>query len=161
MPIAPDATPPVIEVSSAGAPLLQVWSDGGIAWSGDTLRGGSSLQTATIDPAAVIDAIKAIRSSALLGGRWTDEVRSGPDAAVTTVRVRDGDNLIVDVGSWHERFEADPRLVVTAAGVEPLNGRPREAVLAQQPADYRLFRQRWDEVLSRLRRLVPRKGSRP
>jgi hypothetical protein len=146
---------PVIEVRRAGAPLLQVWLDGRIAWSDDMVRGGLPLHTATIDPAAVIDAIEAIRSSALLGRSWTGEVRTGPDADVTTVRVRDGEKLIVDVGSWHEAFEVDPRLVVTATGVEPLNGRSREAVLARQPADYRLFRQRWDEVLGRLRRLIP------
>jgi len=151
----PDATPPVIEVKLSGAPLLEVWPDGRIAWSGDTLRGGSPLQRATIDPAAVTSTIEAIRSSALLGGRWTGEVRTGPDADVTTVRVRDGDIVLVDVGSWHERFEVDPRLVVTATGVESLSGRSREDVLAQQPTDYRLFRQRWDEVLGRLRRLVP------
>lgn len=151
----PDVMPPAIEINSSGAPLLQVWPDGRIAWSGDTVRGGSPLHVATVDPAAVADAIEAIRSSALLGGRWIGEVRTGPDADVTTVRVRDGDTLIVDVGSWHERFEADPRLVVTATGVEPLNDRSREAVLTQQPTDYRLFRQRWDEVLGRLRRLVP------
>lgn len=157
MPIAPDVMAPVIEVSSSGAPLLQVWSDGRIAWSGDTVRGGSPMQMATIEPAAVYGTIEAIRRSTLLGGRWTDEVRTGPDSDVTRVRVRDGDTVIVDVSSWHERFEVDPRLVVTAAGVEPLNGRSREAVLAQQPADYRLFRQRWDQVLGRLRRLVPTK----
>ena len=155
MPTVRDATTPAIEVSSsASGPLLQVWPDGRIAWSGDTIRGGSPVRTGTIDPAAVNSAIQDIRGL-LRGEPWTAEVRAGPDADVTTVRVRDGDTLLVDVGSWHERFEADPRLVVTAAGVEPLNGRSREAVLAQQPAEYRLFRQRWDAVLGRLRGLVP------
>ena len=145
----------MIEIRSSRAPLLQVWSDGRIAWSGDTVSGGSPLQTATIEAAAVADAIEAIRSSALRGGCWIGEVRTGPDADVTSVRVWDGDTLIVDVASWHERFEADPRLVVTATGVEPLGGRSREAVLAQQPPEYRLYRQRWTEVVDRLRRLVP------
>ena len=155
MPIAPDAAGPVIEVEAAGAPLLRVWSNGRIDWSGDTVRAGSPLQTATIDPAKVAGAIAAIRGSPLRGGRWIDEIRTGPDAKVTTVRVRDGETPIVYVGSWHELFEADPRLVVTAGGVEPLDGRSRKSVLAQQPVEYRLFRRRWDEVLGRLRSLVP------
>jgi hypothetical protein len=150
--------PPAIEVSLADAPLLQVWADGRIAWSVDTVRGGLPLRTAMIEPAAVIGAIGAIRNGALPGGHWTDEVRTGPGAEMTTVRVRDGNTLIVDVASWHERFETDPRLVVTAAGVEPLNGRSREAVLAQQPAEYRLFRQRWDNLRSHLCRLIPTPG---
>ena len=156
IPTVPKTMSPVIEIKRAGAPVLQVWLDGRIAWSADMVRGGLPLHTATIDPAAVTDTIEAIRNSALLGRIWTGEIRTGPDAETTTVRVRDGEALIVDVGSWHEGFELDPRLVVTATGVEPLNGRSREAVLAQQPADYRLFRQRWDDVLSRLRGLVPR-----
>jgi hypothetical protein len=151
----PEMMSPAIEVRRAGAPLLQMWIDGRIAWSDDIVRGGLPLHTATIEPAAVIGAIETIRNSVLLGGSWTGEVRTGPDAEVTTAQVRDGETLIVDVASWHEGFEADPRLVVTATGVEPLDGRSREAVLAQQPADYRLFRQRWDEVLNRLRRLIP------
>lgn len=155
MPIVPDVMMPVIEVSSSGTTLLQVWLDGRIMWSGDTIRSGSPLQMATIDPADVTSTIKAIRDSVLLGGCWIGEVRTGPDADVTIVRVWDDDTLIVDVGSWHERFEADPDLVVTATGVEPLHGRSRNAVLAQQPTDYRRFRQRWNEVLSRLRRLIP------
>jgi hypothetical protein len=152
----PEMMSPVIEVMRDGAPLLQVWLDGRIAWSDDIVRGGLPLRTASIEPAAVIGAIEAIRNSVLLGGRWIGEVRTGPDADLTTVQVRDGETLIVDVGSWHEGFEADPRLVVTATGVEPLTGRSREAVLAQQPANYRLFRRRWDEVLSRLRGLIPK-----
>lgn len=147
--------PPAIEVNSSAGPLLQVWPDGRIAWSGDMAQGGSALKTATVPPDTVLKTIDAIRSSSLLGGPWIGDVRTGPDADVTTVKVRDHGALIVDVGSWHERFEADPRLVVTAAGVEPLGDRSREAVLARQPADYRLFRRRWDEVLGRLRRLVP------
>lgn len=156
---APDAMP-VIEVTTPNAVLLQVWSDGRIEWSGDTVRGGSSMRRATVDPTAVSRAIEAIRDTVLHGGRWTGEVRTGPDAEVTTVQVRQGDTLIVDVGSWHERFELDPRLVVTASGVEPLDDRSRDEVLAQQPDDYRLFRRRWDEVLGHLRRLVPRRIER-
>jgi hypothetical protein len=150
----PDDTP-AIEIALSGEPLLQVWSDGRIAWSGDAISGGSPLQTARIDPAAVTGAIAAIRNSALSGGRWIGDVRTGPGSPVTTVRVTDEDVLIVDVASWHERFEADPRLVVTAGGVEPLGTRRREAVLAQQPGDYQLFRRQWEDVLGRLRRLIP------
>jgi hypothetical protein len=147
--------PPVIEVKTPDGPLVQVWADGRIAWSTDAVRGGPPLRTATVDPAAVASTIAAIRDRALFGGRWVGDVRTGPDAAVTTVRVWDGNALIVDAGSWHERFEADPRLVVTATGVEPLDGRSRADVRAKQPADYQLFRQRWDEVLGRIRRLIP------
>lgn len=151
----PDDTP-AIDVALSGEPLLRVWSDGRITWSDDNISGGSPLQTARIDPAAIADTIAAIRSG-LPEGRWIGEVRTGPGSAVTTVRVRDEDVSIVDVASWHERFEADPRLVVTATGVEPLGDRRREVVLAQQPADYQRFRRQWDDVLGRLRRLVPQR----
>jgi len=153
----PDITQPTIEIVSADGPLLQVWPDGRIAWSDDTIGGGPTMRTSAISPAAVTSAIEAIRNSPLLGGQWINEVRTGPGSSMTRVRVRDGSGLIVDAGSWHPRFEADPRLVVTAAGVEPLNSRSREEVLLQQPADYRLFRQRWEEVLGRLRGLIPAK----
>ena len=155
MPTVPDGSLPVIDVSTSGVPRLQVWSDGHIAWSDDLHRGASSLQTATVEPVVVTRTIAAIRSNLLPGGCWIGETYTGPDAEVTTVRIREGDTLIVDVASWHERFESNPQLVVTATGVEPLNGRSREEVLAQQPGDYQTFRRRWERMFEYLRQLIP------
>ena len=149
---------PAVSVSVDGAHLLQVYDDGRLEWSEDQINGAPPLHHARIDPARMARVISEIRTSELVGGSWTGEVHTGPDARKTSVVVRGGDGVIVDVASWHELFEADPRLVVTSTGVQPLGERTREAVLAQEPADYRRFRRRWDFVLGRLRSLIPGRG---
>jgi hypothetical protein len=155
----PDRSQPAISIRRGDQLVLAIFRDGFIEWATEGDRAGATL-CGHIDAAAVDEVIGELRSSPLLGGAWTGELYTGPDSTYTSVLVRDGDTVLVDVGSWHELFEADPRLVATAGGVQPLGGRSREEVFAQQPAPYRKFRERWDYVLSRLRSLIPIAGVR-
>ena len=119
------------------------------------MNGGPPLHTAKIDPALVARTIADIEAETSGSSGWLDETWTGPDARHTSLVVRSGDREIVRLASWHELFEADPRLVVTATGVQPLGTRSRDSVFEGQPAEYRRFRSRWNKMRERLRQLLP------
>lgn len=130
--------------------VFAAWPDGVIAWSDDVVNGGGPYQIARVDAAAVSRGVQEIAH----GGEWLAERRFGPDARWTHLLVDLGGQAVVDVGSWHELAELNPNLVVTAAGIEPLAGRSRTAVLAAQPSSYREFRERWARVKTRALSLI-------
>ena len=113
---------------------------------------------ARIEAETVERVIRELRAGELSGGKWVGERYTGPDAEATRILVRDGDETIVDVASWHEGFESDPRLAATATGIVPLDGKTREEVLATQPAAYQEFRRRWQRVMALLRSLIPQES---
>jgi hypothetical protein len=150
----PDPIPPAISINRGDTCLLRAFRDGRIEWLEPDAT-ASSMHHSHIDPAAVTALIEELRTNQLLGGSWTGDIYHGPGSNPTIVSIRDGEQVIVDARSWHEQFESDPRLAVTATGVAPLNGESREQVLERQPSRYRDFRKRWDYVLGRVRSLVP------
>jgi hypothetical protein len=137
--------------------VFAVWNDGMIVWSEDQIRGGPPYYMAHVDPAGVARTIDEISR----GGRWIGEWRFGPDARWTHIQVRAGDELVADVGSWHEIAEASRGVVATATGNEALDNRQPADVLASQPADYRAFRARWDSVRNDMQKLIPASGTPP
>jgi len=48
--------------------------------------------------------------------------------------------------SWHELFEQNPKLVVTAAGVGGIPGKTRQEMLESQSEQYKHFRAVWDSI---------------
>ncbi len=146
---------PAIDISVGDAPVLRVWKGGLIEWSEDQMNGGPPLHTAKIDPALVARTIADIEAETSGSSGWLDETWTGPDARHTSLVIRSGDREIVNLASWHELFEANPRLIVTATGVQPLGARSRNSVFEGQPAEYRRFRSRWNKMRERLRQLIP------
>jgi len=116
--------------------------------------GGPPYRLARLAPEDVVQAIQAVAT----GGRFVGQRYYGPDARRMEMIMEAGSERIVDVASWHEIVERDPGLVATAAGIEPLDGRDRAAVLAAQPAAYRAFRARWDAVKLLALQLCPDEG---
>ncbi|MEO8597316.1 MAG: hypothetical protein ABI759_28615 [Candidatus Solibacter sp.] len=146
----PDASL-VISICRGHALIIQIMRSGRIEW----MQRDGGRRLGSVDPERVATFIEQLRSRELPGGKWVGQRYTGPDAEATGILVRDGDENIVDVASWHDNFEEDSRLVATATGIVPLDGRTRDEVLAGQPQAYREFRQRWDRVMGLIRELVP------
>jgi hypothetical protein len=132
--------------------VLAAWPNGRVLWSEDAIRGGPPYRERLARPQEIDQALADVLEMA--GRRPFEEVHTGPDAGYTTITVWQGGEPALHLGSWHELFEADGGLIVTAGGVEPLFGRDRLEVLAAQPADYRSFRALWEAVKARLTRLA-------
>jgi hypothetical protein len=81
----------------------------------------------------------------------------GPDSKTTRIAINDGRRRLM-LESWHELYEQNSNTVATAAGLEPLQGRNREAVLREQPEEYRQFRNTWSEIRRSVEALIPRHG---
>jgi hypothetical protein len=154
-----DVPAPAIEIVSTGsrhvdAAILRVWRDGRVVWSADPISGGPPYRVGAGDPAKIAGALAVLSAE----GRWTKDYRTGPCARWTRILVRGDDGPIIDVGSWHEVVEQDPRLFAGAGSMQSLEGRPRAEVLAEQPAEYLAFRARWDRVKRALLAVTPPSG---
>jgi hypothetical protein len=99
-----------------------------------------------------------LETDGLSRGPICSEAHFGPDAPFTTIAMAQGQRRVSMI-SWHEVFEQSPTCVATSAGVEVLNGRDREAVVAAEPESYRRFRRLWKETRDRLAALIPNSGS--
>jgi len=128
--------------------ILAAWPDGRVMWSEDVIHGGPPYHERQARPQDIEQALAD--ALALTGRQPLEAVHTGPDASYTAITVWQGRQPALQLGSWHELFEANSELVVTAGGVEPLSGRDRLEVLAAQPAGYRAFRVLWKAVKSRL-----------
>jgi hypothetical protein len=143
-----------VNIVRGNTTVLEVMRSGRIEWT----RSDGVRRLARIDAARVEQVVQELRTGELSGGKWVGERYTGPDAEATRIVVRDGDETIIDVASWHENFESDPRLAATVTGIIPLAGKSREEVLAAQPAGYQEFRRRWQRVIALLRSLIPQDG---
>ena len=130
--------------------IFVAWPDGVIAWSDDVVSGGAPYRMGQVEASALSECLRELA----LDGRWLGERRLGPDARWTHLVVNESAGALIDVGSWHELAERNPNLVATATGLEPLDGRSRDAVLAAQRSSYVEFRQRWVKVKRRALALV-------
>lgn len=138
--------------------IVAIWRNGRVVWSQDQIEGGPPYHVGQADPKLVARALEEIRQ-AIVKNNWPS-VRHhfGPDSLRTQIVVYDDQEKILEIVSWHELFEINENLVVTATGVEPLQGRERANVLAAQPATYRSFRQQWQYVKERMLQLIPETG---
>lgn len=141
-------TPPglVFDKKPVDRTVAKVYSDGRMAWSKNGIRGGEPFQTGRTNP----EQIHKLMSSLDKRGAFTDKALTrawfGPDAQTTIIEIRDGKKTL-RMESWHELFELNPKLIVTArGGVETLGDRSREEVQKAQPEDYKRFRAVWDLV---------------
>ncbi|MHB8903149.1 MAG: hypothetical protein ACYC6Y_30680 [Thermoguttaceae bacterium] len=134
--------------------VVAVWRDGVVIWSANQQEGGSPYFTARLPSTTVGSVLRQLDAE----GLFNDPVRSdryfGPDAGFTTLAICDGSHRL-RMSSWHEQFERNGNLVALASGVTALNGRSRDQLLAQEPEEYRHFRQAWNTVRSALTSMVP------
>lgn len=76
----------------------------------------------------------------------------GPSASYTEVVLRDHGHRVCFM-SWHEWAEDNPGLVATEHGIQPLDGRDRQQILAEQGQAYKAFRLKWDLIRAGARKL--------
>jgi hypothetical protein len=129
-----------------------VWSDGRIVW-----RVGGSMRQARIDPKKIDELIQKLHRDGVFGDGKAYYGNVGPDSTFDMIDVQMPDRRL-QISSWHEVFEQNAKSVVTSRGVEALEGRDRDAVLAAEPPEYRRFRRIWSEIRTTVRSWVPSTG---
>lgn len=156
-------TPPAIAVMIEGhlepepRILAAVWPDGEIIWSKNATDGGPPFLVARVDAAKVREFLARLEKEQVFRKNEDFLVHLGPDASYHTLRLRSGKQQ-VELSSWHELFEENPKLIATSHGIEPLDGRKRDEVLRADTKEYQAFRQLWHDIRSFTKGLVPKEG---
>jgi hypothetical protein len=147
-------------LDSAGEPGLigAVWGDGYAVWSEDDLKGGGPFFHGHIPKDRVASLLSRLTADGLFADARLAQVNFGPDSRFTTILVRTGGKAL-KIQSWHERSEANGRLIASSAGLEPLDGTTRLAALKRQPAEYLYYRAVWGELRAAIQGLLTARGT--
>lgn len=136
--------------------LIAVWPDGTIIWSGDQVHGGPPYRQGRTDAAKLAAFLVRLEKQGLLK-KYADILETGPDSSYHLIRIVSGKTR-ASLGSWHEIFERNPKLVVTSRGVTSLGDKTREEELRNDDPAYREFRKHWQEIRTFTTKLIPPKG---
>jgi hypothetical protein len=144
--------------SSEPGVILAVWQEGRVLWSKNSHNGGPPYYEGQIPAGKVRQVLEELARR----GYLDNPILNNPshvvlDGGYTGIFVRYGQRRL-GMESSHELYEQDPRLVATDTGIESLEGRSRENVLAQTPRSYRKFRAAWQDVRNILQRAIPLRG---
>jgi hypothetical protein len=134
--------------------LVAVYRDGRILWSRDTLTGGPPYATGDVPPETIYRTLEALEAQGVFEGLTRQEGHYSPHGIFTGIAISDGDRRLMML-SWHEFAESDGASVRTSSGLQPLRGRSRSQVLADQPESYRRFRENWSALRDALNALIP------
>lgn len=134
--------------------ILAAWNDGGIVWSDDEIRGGRPYHEGHIAPHRLSSFFKELTARGVSAERLERRSYFGPDSDYLAIALCSG-RYSLDLQSWHELFETRPNTVATARAISPLTDKSRQQVLAEQPEDYRRFREFWTFIRTAARELVP------
>lgn len=137
--------------------VCAVWRDGRALWSGDRVTGGAPYLRGRIARPEAERLFGTLRQSVAAQGRLGRLDHLGPDSRFTVIDIH-VDGTRTRMRSWHELAELSSRVVGTARGIELLQGREREDVLARQPQEYRQFRAEWSGIREAVHRAIPREG---
>jgi hypothetical protein len=146
---------------SSGEPqlVLAIWGDGRALWSEDRLRGGAPYRAGQIDPKRLTALLSRLERDGFFANERLSRGHFGPDSQFTTILVRSGKKQL-KMASWHELSEAGGTVVATGAGLVPLAGRSRLAVLARESAEYLHYRLAWGELRAGASGLIPSESKR-
>lgn len=147
-------------LDSAGEPglIAAVWGDGYAVWSEDDLKGGAPFFHGQVPKERVASLLSRLRADGLFVDARLAQANFGPDSRFTTILVRTGGDAL-RMQSWHERNEANGRLIASSSGLEPLDGTSRLAALKRQPAEYLYYRAVWAELRAAIQGLLPARGA--
>lgn len=112
----------------------------------------------TTAPGPIEAAFREVESAvaeAAITDKWALLV---PDAGSLEIRAEIGGRTIT-LASCHLHFESDPRLVVTARGVESLAGRSRTDVIDAQPLAFQRGRKAFERSVSAIMQYVQTRGA--
>ena len=137
--------------------ILLIWRTGRVVYSGDQVGGGPPYYSGQIAPGRLERALARLDSQGVFSMLHPYMHNYGVDSDYTVIDIS-ADSQELQLRSWHELFELNPGLVSTSGGVEALEGRDRQAVLAEEPEDFRMFRRQWRAIRDELRKLIPDDG---
>src|SRR5688572_27144501 len=106
---------------------LAAWHDGRIVWR--TPEG--QLLAGRFDPAKLEELLARLHEEGVFGTGKTEFGNLGPDSSFDVIEVRLHDREL-QMRSWHELYGDGVEVLVTANGVEWLEGRDAAAVMAEQ-----------------------------
>jgi hypothetical protein len=131
---------------------VAVWHDGCILW-----RSESGMRRGQVEPSKLVELLQRLHREGVFGDGTVYYGSFGPDSSYEVIDVRTPDRRLT-LASWHDLFEKNEKTVATSHGIESLEGRNREAVLAAEPEEYRRFRRIWTEIRSTVQSWVPPDG---
>lgn len=149
----PDAT----NVVTGPRLVAALWGDGKIIWSDQRIAGGPPYFHGRFDAKKLEALLGSLQSQSALTNAAFPRLWFGPDSSTMRIAVNDGQYHLA-LESWHESFEQSSNLVATAQSVRSLEGRSRDEVLREQPADYRQFRSAWREIRDKVAEMTPAQG---
>lgn len=132
---------------------IKAWGDGRIVW----LSKGASFE-GHFDPVSFDALIKRLDHEGAFSDENARHNYTGPDSGYEVIEVQLADRSL-RLESWHEAAERSSEVVGTHHGLELLEGRNREAVLAAQPSEYRRFRRIWSDIRSTVESWIPANGT--
>jgi hypothetical protein len=125
--------------------VAKVYSDGRLVWSKNGIKGGEPLFKGQVDPKLIGKLMSELDKQGAFEDKTLKRAWVGPDAASTIIEIKDGKKTL-KMQSWHELYETNSKLIVTAAGIGTLGNRSREEVMKAQPEDYKHFLAVWDLI---------------
>jgi hypothetical protein len=127
--------------------IVAVWEDGRIIWSGDQWKGGAPYRVGCVAPERVQKLLIDLDNRDLFKDPIRYTRRFPIDCPYTSITIAAGSKRL-GMSSNHENIERAVR------------NRPNHSMgFADQPEDYRRFRQVWDDLRATLDSLIP-EGSR-
>jgi hypothetical protein len=129
-----------------------VWGDGRIVWRVD-----HSLLQGRIDTKKIDELLQRLHREGVFGDGKASYHAFGPNSSFEVIKVQLADRQL-ELCSWHELYGQGPDALVTSQGVELLEGRNRDAVIAAQPPEWKRFRSVWSDIRLTVRSWVPSEG---
>ena len=152
--------PPLPGSTNTGPRIIAaLWSDGRIVHSEAPLKGGPPFRAGRFQPERLVTLLDTLDRKGAFSDQALRRPYVGPDAGFITILIDDGRRRL-KLQSWHELFEENTNLVATAQAIATLDGRKRDEVLAQQPEEYRRFRNIWAGIRQAVAAVIP-KETRP
>ncbi len=134
---------------------LAVWEDGHILWSsGSEGMNERRYCLSRISPETIQTVLFRMDAQGVFRAFEGKIGYAVPDSGFDAVIISTG-TFQLNMISVHEGIERDQDLVATTHGIENLQGRNRDQVLAGQPEQYRRFRAIWGQVKAAIRPLIP------
>lgn len=125
--------------------IFAAWDDGYVVWSRDHRKGSTRYHAGRIAPVVFEEVLSNFAREGLLDHSSISQPKFGPDSKTTVIYIKSKD-VVLEMESWHELYEAEGKVVATAAGLVPLGDRRRFDILAKEPADYLFYRWVWNEL---------------
>lgn len=130
---------------------IAVWGDGRIVW-----RASDALHQARIETSRIEQLLQQLQREGVFGDGNVEYNSFGPDSSFDVIDIRLPDRKLI-LRSWHENY-TNSGLVVTSRGVEVLEGRNAETIMAAEPAEYHRFRKIWAEIRDTVKSWRPANG---